>query len=131
MKYAIDKLEAVRSFFADEKIRIRYYADGKEVSKADATEFTVTGSDRVYEEPAQEPAQEPVQAPVAKKKSERVTKSSLLRQYVKEMIETSEFDFDTAVQYAQEHFEFKKPLARIYVKSAVDKILIEELTEAN
>lgn len=127
MKYAIDKLEAVRSFFADEKIRIRYYADGKEVSKADATEFTVTGSDRVYEEPAQEP----VQAPVAKKKSERVTKSSLLRQYVKEMIETSEFDFDTAVQYAQEQFEFKKPLARIYVKSAVDKILIEELAEAN
>ena len=58
MKYDINDLEAVRSFYADKgiKIRIRYYLEGKEVSKLAASEFTVSGTDVEFVSAEQNPA---------------------------------------------------------------------------
>mgnify|MGYP006281885963 FL=1 len=54
MKYSIGLLDAVRGYYdaMGAKPRIRYYADGKEVSKALATHIMVTGVDVEYVAPA-------------------------------------------------------------------------------
>ena len=124
MKYAIAQLEAVRSFHAGEKIRVRFYADGKETAKANATEFTVSGSDRVYVEPVVE-----VKAP--KERKERGdTKASILRAKITEMLANEEFDYKQAVEFAVETLGMKKPLARVYVKNSVAKIEAAAAAEA-
>lgn len=119
MKYAITQLEAVRSFFAGEKIRVRFYADGKEVSKAAAMEFTVSGSDRVYVEAA---------------KKERVartnTKAEAVRAKIKELLADEVFDTKQVVEFAVEKLAMKKPLARVYVKNALAKIQANDAVEA-
>lgn len=124
MKYAITQLEAVRSFFADEKIRVRFYADGKETAKANATEFTVSGTDRVYSEPVVE-----VTKPKARK-AKSGTKAETLRSYIKQLLDNEEFDTALALEFAQDKLGLKRPLARVYVKSAVDKLLVNELANA-
>ena len=121
MKYAITQLEAVRSFYAGEKIRVRFYADGKETAKANATEFTVSGSDRVYEEPVVE---------VKARKERTSTKASVLRSKIKEMLADEEFDYKQAVEFAVEKLSMKKPLARVYVKNAVAKLQSVDAAQA-
>lgn len=121
MKYAITQLEAVRAFYNGEKIRVRFYADGKEVAKANATEFTVSGSDLVYKEPV-------VEVKVRKLRGD--TKASILRGKIKEMLANEEFDYKQAVEFAVEKLNMKKPLARVYVKNSVAKIQSVTAAEA-
>ncbi len=113
MKYAINQLDAVRGYYdaMGAKPRIRYYAEGKETSKALATEFTVTGTDIEYV------------APTAKKerKVSGNTKSAQLRAQIKEAVAQGQFDFEEFVSWTQEEFGFSRPLARQYVKNNLSK----------
>jgi len=109
MKYAINQIDAVRGYYdtMGYKPRIRYYANGKEVSKALATEFTVSGVDVEYV------------APVAKKTATKrtgVTKADLLRAQI-QLVAEGLFDYDNLVPWAVENLELKRPLARVYVKN--------------
>jgi hypothetical protein len=114
MKYAINQLEAVRGYYdaMGAKPRIRYYANGKEVSKTLAVEFTVSGVTAIYT------------APVAVKKERKEsgkTKAAQLRAEIQEAVASGEFDFDSFVDWTQEQFGFTRPLARQYVKNNLVK----------
>lgn len=116
MKYAINQLDAVRGYYdaMGAKPRIRFYADGKEVAKALATEFSVTGADVEYV------------APKAKKtatKRTEPTKADRLREQIMLAVQ-GQFEWDELVDWAVTNLEFKRPLARQYVKN-----LTEELTQ--
>ena len=115
MKYSIGLLDAVRGYYdaMGAKPRIRYYADGKEVSKALATHIMVTGVDVEY-----------VPTPPAKKarKVTANTKSAQLRQAIKDAVAEGNFDFEECVEWVQETFEFTRPLARQYVKNNLRKV---------
>lgn len=115
MKYAINQLDAVRGYYdaMGAKPRIRFYAEGKEVSKALATEFSVSGVDVEYV------------APTTAKKARKAsanTKSAQLRQAIKDAVADGSFDFDECVTWVQETFEFTRPLARQYVKNNLRKV---------
>ena len=122
MKYAINSIEAVRSFYNDNniKIRIRYYNEGKEVSKADATEFTVSGTDVAYVEPVVEATAEAVAPKVRKPRTE--SKAYKLRQHILEMKASSAYDYEATVDWAQSELSFKRQLARVYVKIAAERV---------
>ena len=115
MKYAINQLDSVRGYYdaLGYKPRIRYYAEGKEVSKTLAAEFTVSGVDVEYVAPT-----------TAKKerKTNANTKSAQLRQAIKDSVADGSFDFEECVSWVQETFEFARPLARQYVKNNLRKV---------
>ena len=117
MKHNIATLEAVRSFYAVRgiKVRIRYYADGKEVAKGDATSFTISGTDVEYV----------AVAPKAKQaaKERTGTKASVIRDKIKEMLAVEAYDFAEAVDFAVNKLNMKKPLARVYVKNLTAKLV--------
>lgn len=170
MKYAINALEAVRSFYADKgiKIRIRYYNEGKEVSKAEASEFTVSGTDVEFvaeTQPAdmtveelaaelQEFAPEVVEAPVEAVQAEEAAEASAeapaeeqaaetlveavtpakarkprteskayaLREFIRQAKEAGEYDYEATVDWTQDTLGFKRPLARVYVRIAAERV---------
>lgn len=148
MKHAINTLEAVRSFYADKgiKVRIRYYNEGKEVSKENAVEFSVSGTDVAFEahaeaveasvadevveavaEPTQEaePAVEAVVEAVTPKKTRKerkTSKAAQLREFIRQQKEAGAYDYEDTVDWTETTLGFNRPLARVYVRIAEERV---------
>lgn len=163
MKHAINSLEAVRSFYADKgiKIRIRYYNEGKEVSKENAVEFSVSGTDVAFEAPAEvaesaeevtdavetpvteevveavaEPAEEAKNAtdavveaakPKKARKGRADSKAHMLREFIRQQKASGEYDYEDTVDWTETTLGFKRPLARVYVRLAAERVDSVEL----
>lgn len=150
MKHAINTLDEVRSFYADKgiKVRIRYYNEGKEVSKAEAIEFSVSGTDVEFvaeasaelveapvtnevEEPVaeavevEEPAAETLVEAATPKKTRKVrsdSKAAKLREFIRQQKEAGAYDYEETVDWTEATLGFKRPLARVYVRIAEERV---------
>lgn len=131
-KFNIASIEAVKSqaVEAGAKLRIRYYAEGKECAKDAAEEFSFTVTNDVeFEVVAEEVVEEAVaheeeivarNAAGRKLPTERkgqVTKASVLREKIAEELASGNYDKKQLVDWAVEELGFKRPLARVYVKN--------------
>lgn len=125
MKLEIANIESVKSHAsaAGAKLRIRYYADGKECAKDAATHFSYTVTNGVEFEVVAEPV---VEAVVVRNETGRklpaerkgqVTKSSILREKIRNELASGTFDVKATVDWAVNELGFKRPLARVYVKN--------------
>lgn len=128
-RFNIAQLEAVKSAAAemDAKLKIRYFADGKESTKDAADEFSFTVTNDVEFEFVAEMTQETVaednvarnehgrKLPTARKG--QVTKASVLRERIKAALAEGTYDTKELVDYAVAELGFKRPLARVYVKN--------------
>lgn len=124
-KFNIAQVEAVKAAAveAGAKLRIRYYANGKECAKDAAVEFTYTVTNgvafefSVVEEPkVTEVRIKGTRTPPAQRKGQP-TKAMQLRAYIEESRAAGNFDVAEAVAWAVESLGFRKPLARVYVKN--------------
>ena len=126
-KFNIAQVEAVKAAAveAGAKLRIRYYANGKECAKDAAVEFTYTVTNGVsfevvsVEEDAPEVTEVRIKGtrtPPAQRKGQP-TKAMKLREYIEESRAAGNFDVSDAVNWAVAALGFRKPLARVYVKN--------------
>lgn len=125
-KFNIANIEAVKAQAAEAgaKLRVRYYADGKECAKDAAEEFSFTVTNEVEFEfvAAEEAVEEVVERNASGRKlpTERkgqVTKASQLREKIKEELASGSYDKKEIVDWAVSELGFKRPLARVYVKN--------------
>ena len=125
-RFNIAQLEAVKAQAVDAgaKIKVRYFADGKESAKDAADEFSFTVTNEVeFEFVAEEVVAEDNVArnangrklPVERKG--QVTKASVLRERIKAELDAGTYDKKELVDYAVAELGFKRPLARVYVKN--------------
>lgn len=112
---------------------VRGLKDGKKVKIVDAIEFEVNveNANNIVPFGCEN---EPVDVPETKVKtvkvitqptierSGRVTKSSLLRDQIKELKAANEYTFDQAVEWAVANLGFNRQLAKVYVKSAEERV---------
>ena len=130
-KFNIANIEAAKAQAAavGAKLRIRYYAEGKECAKDAATEFTFNvlndiEFEFVEEAVAHEAAEETVARTATGRKlpvvrNGQVTKASQLRAKIQEEIAAGSFDKKSMVDWAVSELGFKRPLARVYVKNLI------------
>lgn len=130
-KFNIASIEAVKAqaAAAEAKLRIRYFADGKECAKEAAEEFSFTVTNEVEFDFVEEVVAEAVVAEdetVARNAAGRklpterkgqVTKASILREKIAEELATGNYDKKQLVDWAVAELGFKRPLARVYVKN--------------
>ena len=139
MKYDITKLDAVRSFFAEEGYtgRIRFYNDGKEVPKDQATEFSVSPTAPVYIEQVVEAEAIPADAetvaivktksgisrklPSSRKGEE--TKAQVVRAEIIARREADNYDFEELVSWSRERFGWERQNARAYINKATARVI--------
>ena len=126
-RFNIAVLEAVKAQAADAgaKLKVRYYAEGKESAKDAADEFSFTVTNGVeFEFVAVEEAvaEDNVarnangrKLPVERKG--QVTKASQLREKIMEELAHDSYDKKALVDWAVSELGFKRPLARVYVKN--------------
>lgn len=124
-KFNIAMIEAVKAqaVEAGAKLRIRYYADGKECAKDAAEEFSFSVQNEVEFEFVEEAVvEQEVERNASGRKlpTERkgqVTKASQLREKIKAELEADTYDKTEMVNWAVSELGFKRPLARVYVKN--------------
>ena len=126
-RFNISKLEAVKEAAVEvgAKLKIRYFAEGKESAKDAADEFSFTVTNEVefeFVESEETVAEDNVarnangrKLPVERKG--QVTKASVLRERIKSELEAGTYDKKELVDYAVAELGFKRPLARVYVKN--------------
>lgn len=137
MKYDITKLDAVRSFFADAGYtgRIRFYNEGKEVPKGQATEFSVSPTAPVYVEKvvqaipadAQTVAIVKTKSGVARRlpssRKGTSTKAQVVRAEIIERRRADTYDFEELVSWSREQFGWERQNARAYITKATARVI--------